>query len=293
MYIKVRKPIMFLIFMKKLLFIILLSVLSSFSYNNFITQKIKIISYNIRYNNPNDGKDIWENRKSAIVNFVLEQNPDFLGLQEVTQDQLLYLSSKFSNYNYLGVGRDDGKSKGEYSPIYYNKFNYNLILSNTFWLSETPKNISVGWDASMERICTYGLFTHNESGIKVWVFNTHFDHIGEIAREKSVDLILSKIKELTQNKDRVIITGDFNLMDDSKPIKKLQKSFNDVNINMIRNNKLFGTFNDFVINSISEKRIDYIFQKNLILINSTHGHIKTNNGRWASDHHPVISVLKL
>ena len=88
-------------------------------------------------------------------------------------------------------------------------------------------------------------------------------------------------------------TGDFNLMDDSKPIKKLQKSFNDVNIKMIRNNKLFGTFNDFVINSISEKRIDYIFQKNLILINSTHGHIKTNKGRWASDHHPVISVLKL
>ena len=139
------------------------------------SDQIKVISYNIRYNNPNDGKDIWENRKSTIVEFISTESPDFIGMQEVTNSQLLYLNSNLVDLHYIGVGRDDGKTKGEYSPIFYNKSNYELISSDTFWLSETPKRISVGWDASMERICTYGLFKQNISGRKVWVFNTHFD----------------------------------------------------------------------------------------------------------------------
>ena len=187
------------------------------------SDQIKVISYNVRYNNPNDGKDIWKNRKSTIVEFIKTEIPDFIGLQEVTNSQLLYLNSNLLDYHYIGVGRDDGKTKGEYSPIFYNKSNYELIKSDTFWLSDTPKHISVGWDASMERICTYGLFKQNISGRKVWVFNTHFDHIGNIAREKSVDLILKKINDLTEINDYIIITGDFNLPDNSNPIKKIQK----------------------------------------------------------------------
>ena len=279
--------------MKKLTFLLVLASIFSFSFLNFISDPIKIISYNIRYNNPNDGKDIWENRRETITDFIEKEAPDFLGLQEVNFPQIQYLNSNLINYSFIGVGRDDGKTRGEFSPIYFNESKYNLLLSNTFWLSKTPDNISVGWDAAMERICTYGLFKQKNDGSKVWVFNTHFDHIGNVAREKSIDLILSKIKDLTKDKDQIIITGDFNLSDDSVPIKKLQNFYNDVNIKMDNKSKFYGTFNNFKIDNNYNNRIDYIFYKNFDLIKSSHLHIKTDQGRWASDHHPVIAILKI
>ena len=279
--------------MKKLTFLLVLASIFSFNFLNFISDPIKIISYNIRYNNPNDGKDIWENRRETITDFIEKEAPDFLGLQEVNFPQIQYLNSNLINYSFIGVGRDDGKTRGEFSPIYFNESKYNLLLSNTFWLSKTPENISVGWDAAMERICTYGLFKQKNDGSKVWVFNTHFDHIGNVAREKSVDLILSKIKDLTKDKDQIIITGDFNLSEDSVPIKKLQNFYNDVNIKMDNKSKFYGTFNNFKIDNNYNNRIDYIFYKNFDLIKSSHLHIKTDQGRWASDHHPVIAILKI
>jgi endonuclease/exonuclease/phosphatase family metal-dependent hydrolase len=279
--------------MKKLTFLLVLTSIFSFSFLNFISDPIKIISYNIRNNNPNDGKDIWENRRETITDFIEKEAPDFLGLQEVNYPQIQYLNSNLINYNFIGVGRDDGKTRGEFSPIYFNESKYNLLLSNTFWLSKTPNDISVGWDAAMERICTYGLFEQKNDGSKVWVFNTHFDHIGNVAREKSVDLILSKIKDLTKDKDQIIITGDFNLSDDSVPIKKLQNFYNDVNIKMDNNSKFYGTFNNFKIDNNYNNRIDYIFYKNFELIKSSHLHVTTDQGRWASDHHPVIAILKI
>ena len=279
--------------MKKLTFLLVLASIFSFNFLNFISDPIKIISYNIRNNNPNDGKDIWENRRETITDFIEKEAPDFLGLQEVNYPQIQYLNSNLINYNFIGVGRDDGKTRGEFSPIYFNESKYNLLLSNTFWLSKTPNDISVGWDAAMERICTYGLFEQKNDGTKLWVFNTHFDHIGNVAREKSVDLILSKIKDLTKDKDLIIITGDFNLSDDSVPIKNLQNFYNDVNIKMDNKSKFYGTFNNFKIDNNYNNRIDYVFHKNFELIKSSHLHIKTDQGRWASDHHPVIAILKI
>ena len=279
--------------MKKLTFLLVLASIFSFNFLNFISDPIKIISYNIRNNNPNDGKDIWENRRETITDFIEKEAPDFLGLQEVNYPQIQYLNSNLINYNFIGVGRDDGKTRGEFSPIYFNESKYNLLLSNTFWLSKTPNDISVGWDAAMERICTYGLFEQKNDGTKLWVFNTHFDHIGNVAREKSVDLILSKIKDLTKDKDLIIITGDFNLSDDSVPIKNLQNFYNDVNIKMDNKSKFYGTFNNFKIDNNYNNRIDYVFHKNFELIKSSHLHVTTDQGRWASDHHPVIAILKI
>ena len=103
----------------------------SFNYVNIFSKEVKVVSYNIRYNNPNDDKDIWKNRRSTIVDFISIQSPDFIGLQEVTYSQLLYLNSNLSGYDYVGVGRDDGKKKGEFSPIYFNQSNYDLKISNT------------------------------------------------------------------------------------------------------------------------------------------------------------------
>ena len=263
-----------------------------FLLSNLVSDEIKVISYNVRYNNPNDGKDIWENRRSTIVNLIKNENPDFLGLQEVNHAQLLFLNSNLSNYSFVGVGRDDGKTKGEYSPIFYNNNLFDLIKSDTFWLSSTPDKISVGWDASMERICTYGLFKSKTNKKNIWVFNTHFDHIGIEAREKSADLIISVINKLTEPEDYVVLTGDFNLLDDSKPIMNLQSNFNDTNKNLEKTDKSYGTFNNFKLNFVSKSRIDYVFEKNFKLINSRHIIVKTPEGRWASDHHPILAKLK-
>ena len=259
---------------------------------SLVSEEVKVISYNIRYNNPNDGKDIWENRRTTIVDFIKNENPDFLGLQEVNHSQLLFLNSKLSNYSFVGVGRDDGKTKGEYSPVYYNKYLFELIKSDTFWLSSTPSKISIGWDASMERICTYGLFKSKANDKVIWVFNTHFDHIGDKAREQSADLIISMINKLTKPEDHIIITGDFNLSDNSKPILNLQSYFNDTNKFLKKTDKTYGTFNNFKLNFISKNRIDYVFEKNFKLIESRHVFVKTPEGRWASDHNPIIAKLK-
>ena len=139
---------------------------------------IKAISYNIRYNNPKDGMNVWENRKATVMGLLNEQSADFVGLQEVVHAQLLDLVEGLPTYNYVGIGRKDGKTKGEYSPIFFKKDKYSVLQSNTFWLSETPDLVSKGWDASLERICTYGLFENKKNQKKVWVFNTHLDHRG-------------------------------------------------------------------------------------------------------------------
>lgn len=254
-------------------------------------REIKVLSYNIRYNNPNDGKDIWDNRKESIVDFINHEDFDFAGLQEVTFSQLQYIEGKLVNYSYHGVGRDDGKQKGEFAPIFYNKNRYKLISGNTFWLSETPNTVSVGWDASMERICTYALFEDKKSKRKFYVFNTHFDHIGVIARKKSAQLIIDYVNSLNENNFPVFITGDFNLNDDSDPIILIQKTFYDSNINLNKEDKLYNTFTGFKNDVINPRRIDYIFYSNIEKVSSTHVHLKTKGKRWASDHHPVIAIF--
>tara|TARA_B100000929_G_scaffold276651_1_gene251446 strand:+ start:340 stop:1158 length:819 start_codon:yes stop_codon:yes gene_type:complete len=259
----------------------------------FNSNELKVVSYNIRYNSPNDGINIWENRKSTVSKFFTDENPDFAGLQEVTHSQLSYLSQSLVDYSFIGVGRDDGKTKGEYSPVFFNNKKYKVLFHDTFWLSPTPEKVSVGWDASMERICTYGLFENILSKEKIWVFNTHFDHIGNDARKNSTDLILKMIKNVNSNNIPLILTGDFNLEDDDSSIKKIQKQLIDVLINIEKSNDYYGTYNGFNNKLISKKRIDYIFIKNLKLKKARHVHLQTPSKSWASDHHPVLSILKI
>ena len=253
---------------------------------------IKVISYNIRYDNPEDGVNVWENRKSTISIFLNNQKPELIGFQEVTHSQLLFLTDELSSYEFIGVGRDDGKTKGEYSPIFYNKNNFRLITENTFWLSQTPEKVSVGWDASMERICTYGLIEDKRSNKRIWVFNTHLDHIGKDARVRSIELILDTIEKLNEEDNPIILTGDFNLEDHTKPIVELQNIFNDVQEGISKSKKSYGTFNGFEKNLTQKKRIDYIFTKKLKIKKASHRLIKTPKMEWASDHHPVLAILK-
>ena len=261
------------------------------SMNFSLKNELTVLSYNIRYDNPNDGENQWKYRKERVANYIKEIKPDIIGMQEVLDPQLVFLDLSLTEFSFVGVGREDGKTKGEYSPILYNSNRLTLLQTDTFWLSETPKVISVGWDAALERICTYAQFKHKETGQKFWVFNTHFDHIGELARIQSAKLIHQKIKMLNTNNFPVIITGDFNLTPDTAPIKILQNAYVDVMQKTPTNANNYGTFTGFDKLSNGEERIDYIFQKGLKTLKSTHIWLKTTSGGWASDHHPVQAIF--
>ena len=261
------------------------------SMNFPLKNELTVISYNIRYDNPNDGENQWKYRKERVASYIKEISPDIIGMQEVLEPQLVFLDVSLKEFSYVGVGREDGKTKGEYSPILYNSNRLTLLQTDTFWLSETPKVISVGWDAALERICTYAQFKHKETGQKFWVFNTHFDHIGELARIQSAKLIHQKIKMLNTNNFPVIITGDFNLTPDTAPIKILQNAYIDIMQKTPIDAKNYATFTGFDKLSNGEDRIDYIFQKGLKKLRSNHIWLKTISGGWASDHHPVQAIF--
>ncbi|WP_291871432.1 endonuclease/exonuclease/phosphatase family protein [Maribacter sp.] len=248
-----------------------------------------LMTYNIRYDNLNDGENQWSKRKNYLCEQIAFYNPSIFGIQEGLHHQVKYIDSTFVDYGYVGVGRDDGKERGEYSPIFYNSNLFKVVKNATFWLSESPNEISVGWDASMERICTYALFEDKLTKQQFMVFNTHFDHIGDTARVKSAELIIRKIAELNQNNVPVALIGDFNLKPESEPIKYLSKYLNDSREHSI--SKPFGatgTFNGFKFHLPVKDRIDYIFtSKNSIKVNKYAVLSDSKNCKYPSDHLPV------
>ncbi|MEX1383118.1 endonuclease/exonuclease/phosphatase family protein [Lutibacter sp.] len=278
--------------MKKISYLLVLIVLVSCSSE---MGNLNIMTYNIRYNNPNDGENQWSHRKEFLSNQIAFNEVDIFGIQEGLNDQVTYLDSVFVDYNYIGVGRDDGKTKGEYSAIFYNSKKFKVIENNTFWLSETPSEISVGWDASMERICTYGLFETIATKQQFYVFNTHFDHIGTEARIKSVELILQKITEFNSSNFPVLVLGDFNLTPETGPIQQLSKALNDSK--KVSNLTPFGpegTFNGFNFNVPITARIDYIFtSKNNISVEKYAVLSDSKDCKYPSDHLPVFIEIKL
>ena len=253
----------------------------------------KFMTYNIRYDNPGDSLNKWDNRKLELTHLIKYYEPTALGIQEGLLHQLNYLDDNLPDYSRIGVGRDDGIEKGEFSAIYYNTKELSLISESTFWLSQRPDTVSIGWDASMERICTYGLFENKMTRNKILLFNTHYDHIGETAREKSSELILKKIKEINEGDFPVILMGDFNSESGSKPIRIIIDEFEDA-AKMVSNGIYgpTGTFTGFKKNAIAKRRIDYIFVKNLEVVNYRHIDDKMTNNNYLSDHLPVLIELK-
>ena len=253
-------------------------------------QSLSAMTYNIRYATTNDGDNQWEKRKDFLTDQISFYAPDIFGIQEGLQHQVDFIDGQMPTYNFFGVGRDDGGKKGEYCAIFYNREKLDLLGQSTFWLSTTPEKVSVGWDAAMERICTYGFFMEKETGAMFWVFNTHFDHIGELAREKSASLIVEKIKEINKDNLPVIIMGDFNLNDQSKAIKYLSSSFNDSrNISLNSPFGPFGTFTGFKFDEPVKDRIDYIFcSKANIQVEKYAVLTDSKDSKYPSDHFPVF-----
>jgi len=280
----------------KYIFLLVLFISLAFSQdvlNTIYTQSNFLISYNIRYDNNWDVENSWSLRKNRICQLLNDYNPSIFGIQEGLLNQVGFIDSVLIKYDYVGVGRDDGKMKGEFCAIYFDTTRYKIRNNSTFWLSETPDVVSVGWDAALERICTYGLFEDKNSGEKFWVFNTHFDHLGVIARKKSSALILKKIKEINTQSLPVILMGDFNSIPDSEPIKILKNDLIDaLQISLDNLKGPQGTFNDFDEMLPIDNRIDYIFTINVKVLSYRHIDDRLNNNRHISDHLPVMIEMR-
>lgn len=256
-------------------------------------QNVKILTYNIKYDNVNDTVNNWNDRKMAMAHQIKKHGPSFVGMQEVLLSQLNYLANALADFDYIGVGRDDGKDKGEFSPIFYNSKKYKLLNLGTFWLSKMPDTVSKGWDAALERICTYGLFEDMKSKKQIWVFNTHFDHRGVMARKKSATLILKKIKKINSDNLPVILMGDFNLTPNEKPISLIKKVLKDSKeISKSTAEGPVGTFNGFNLSDPIGNRIDYIFVKGFEVETYEHLNERLENGKFISDHLPVLISVK-
>lgn len=180
---------------------------------------LNVMSFNIRYDNPDDSLNNWQYRKDVAAKTIKSQNADIVGTQEVLVNQLNDLKSRLPEYNAIGVGREDGIEKGEYSAILYKKDRFKEIKSGYFWLSETPEVAgSKGWDGACERIATWAILEDISSKKQLFFINTHLDHVGKIARQEGVTLLLSRANALA-NGLPIIMTGDFNATPESDVIK--------------------------------------------------------------------------
>ena len=278
----------------KVLYQYILSVFILFTISsNIYSQPHSIISYNIRYDNNWDIENSWKIRRNKISQILVQYSPSIIGIQEGLLNQVQYIDSSLIDYDYVGVGRDDGKKKGEFCAIYFDTTRYVLLKNSTFWLSETPDTISVGWDAALERICTYGLFKDRITKEELLVFNTHFDHIGVVAREKSSELILKRINKINYQSLPVILMGDFNSIPNSSPVKEIKTELSDaLQISVEKLQGPRGTFNGFNEDLPIEKRIDYIFTNDLKVLSYTHINDRLNNNRHISDHLPVMIKIQ-
>ncbi len=250
------------------------------------------MTYNIRLDFAGDGENRWDNRKKSLATQVQFYDPDFLAIQEALPHQMEYLNNELTGYKSIGAGRDDGKDKGEYTAIFYKHKKFKVIEQSTFWLSETPAIPSKGWDAALNRICTYGLFENRDTKQKMWVFNTHFDHVGTNARVESVKLILKKAKELNRENLPFVVMGDFNLDPETDAVNEMKTQLFDTHDVAKLAFGPTGTFNAFEFHKPVTRRIDYIFipktglevKKYAILSDS-------KDCRYPSDHLPVYVEL--
>lgn len=274
--------------MKKTNSIFLVALLLLVS-GSFYGQSLKMMTYNIRLDVASDGENAWSNRKDYFNAQVGFYSPDIFGIQEALPNQVMDIASALPHYNRFGIGREENGT-GEACTIFYKKDRFQVQQTHTFWLSETPDKVSRGWDAACNRVCTYGLFKDLKTKKMFWVFNLHLDHMGEVARVKGVELVLSKMQEINRQKYPAFLMGDFNSEPNTRQIGEIKKVMDDTG--EVSKEKPFGpsgTFNAFKHNEPVTLLLDYIFisknsgltvQKQAVLSDS-------KDLKYPSDHLPV------
>ncbi len=253
-----------------------------------------LLTFNLRYDNPGDSLNAWPYRKDHIASLIRYHEADVCGFQEALKGQIDDLSHLLPDFGWCGVGRDDGRSAGEFSPIFYRKNRFDLLHTGTFWLSDSPRVAgSEGWDAALPRIVTWALLHDHLTGRECLFFNTHFDHQGVVARQMSARLLLDSVRTKI-GEWPVFVTGDFNSTDTSV-VYRIMTGAELKDALTVSRTPHYGpvsTWNGF--RGIDpDHRIDFIYvtDREEVL---THAILTdTWDGRFPSDHLPVIARVKV
>ncbi len=280
--------------------VVALSFVLLFGGARSIPAPLRVMTFNIRMDSPNDGPNVWVNRRANLVSMIRFHKADIVGLQEVQKHQLDYIMAELPEFGWYGVGRDDGREAGEYSAVIYRKARLDTLATTTFWCSPTPGKPGLGWDAACMRVVTYGRMKDRTNGRVFFMFNTHLDHMGETARVESAKLIKARMQEVC-GAHPAILTGDFNSTPASEPYKIITApgaapGVTLVDARTVSVQKHHGpttTFTDFKIDAKPDEPIDFIFVKKGMTV-TMHGTLSDSfNGFLPSDHYPVLAEIRM
>ena len=256
-------------------------------------RSFNVICYNIRMNTPEDGANAWPLRKDKVAGLLKFHQADIFNVQEALPEQMDDLTASFPDFGHVGVGRDDGIRKGEHMAVFYRKERFDKVTDGMFWLNETPTKPGLGWDALCNRTVTWIKLKDKITKKSFYVFNTHFDHRGNKAREESSKLILNSIKEINKENLPLILTGDFNLVKTSVPIQLILKELNDAkdkSVSLPYGPE--GTSGGFEI-KVLPRKIDFIFINDKVKV-LRHGVLSDSFGLfYPSDHLPVLAEVQV
>lgn len=291
----------------RLLVVLVISILMPFAVSASSSQDgrrceppLLAMTYNIRLDTPADGDNAWAKRKHLLFGQIVTMRPQILGLQEVLPNQQDDLKAALADYDFIGAGRDDGKYAGEASPLIIDRYIFKIATSGTFWLSPTPSVPSMGWDAAYKRVASWAHLIRRSDKARLLVVNTHWDHVGLVARRESGALILEWISRNRLKGEEIVLMGDFNADDAEESVAQLGRAGAGgdelVDARRAASNGSFGppiSFNAFNAFPTSGKLIDHIFVSPNLSVRSQGVVAQHENGRVASDHFPVVALLDL
>ena len=261
-----------------------------------------VLSFNIRIDNPKDGENAWPNRKAHVADLIRFHQSDLIGMQEVRPVQIEDLEAALPDYHWYGVGQNDGKvpGSGSHNAIFFRKDRFQPIQQGAFWCSETPETPSLGWDATNKRTVSWLKLEDTRNGREFYIFNTHFSHMSELARNESASLLKRRIDQIVAPETQpVIVTGDFNAPPGTVPYETMISTKTSL-IHLLDAGDQSetgrygpkGTMNRFDITRVPEQPIDYIFVSNSISVKRFGILSDSLNGRLPSDHYPVLAELQ-
>ncbi|PRD57382.1 endonuclease/exonuclease/phosphatase family protein [Sphingobacterium gobiense] len=251
-----------------------------------------VASFNLRMDTPRDSLNAWEYRKEMVKSLLIFHEIDIVGTQEGFIHQLRDIN-EIRDFEYVGVGRDDGKMEGEHSAIFYNKNKFEMMDKGDFWFSETPDVPGLGWDAvCCNRICSWVKLQDKRNGKVFFVFNSHFDHQGVKAREESAKLLVNKVREIAADLP-VIATGDFNSTPETQQIQTIKEQLSDAyEVSETQPYGPVGTTNSFDWHAPAKHRIDYVFLTDDVAVEKYGVLVDALDMRYPSDHMPVVTKLR-
>jgi endonuclease/exonuclease/phosphatase family metal-dependent hydrolase len=260
----------------------------------YAAEPLKVMTFNIRYGTAPDGDNHWTMRRSFLFDVVREQDADVIGLQEALDSQIREIVEAVPVYAVVGVGRDDGLAKGEYTAILVRKDRFHVAEAGTFWFSDTPSVPgSTSWGNRITRICTWARLIDRD-GTAFWFFNVHLDHQSQPSRERSAELLRRRIEARSFPAEPVIVTGDFNAGEDNPAVVTMvsDKAFVDTFRVLYPDEKQVVTFNGFKIETIEGPKIDYVFVQPGTEVLSAEIIRTSREGRYPSDHFPVVARVR-